>query len=222
MILSDESNQELANKIAARTVAAKWFADKQAVQKARTAAVSHLTDDKHESRIAGEIAARESAWDARTVPPADDHAFFIREYSDHAADALCDWANLLIERAEARCLAPYPTLDIITTAVIEFERALDAGASDDAIDAALEAIHSAISDAKYAAEMRCQPDAPYSGDQAEELETSPMRGWARKLDHIEECRRRARDAPQDAVRWQIEAAHSLVFGAPLLVGNIPQ
>jgi hypothetical protein len=41
-----------------------------------------------------------------------------------------------------------------------------------------------------------------------------MRGWARMFDSIEHCRRMARDYPEDATRWQLAAAHDLLFNAP--------
>ena len=187
-------------------------------------------------------AAEEAAWQAKEAarPAPDDHDYWFFELADHAIDAVCNWTYWHMARAEERGVPqghargpdPYgrdpklrtdPTkgaLDGVIDAARALGRALEDGDDDDVMDAAQDALAGAITRAKEAAEEERRPPSPCGGGhewrdmQAEEIETSYLRGWARMFDAIEYCRRHARDNPEEAMRWHLEAAHDLALNAP--------
>jgi hypothetical protein len=179
------------------------------------------TVERYLTRIAALTAAEEAAVDrARANRPApDDHAYWFFEYANHAIEALHEWVFWHIKRAKVRSI---PTeggaLDAVIDAAATLACALEDGAEDEIMDAHQEALHAAITRAKEAAEKdrfpRTAANLAERDHQAEELETSFLRGWARIVDDIEYCRRMARDSPERATQHQILAAHALAFFAP--------
>jgi hypothetical protein len=207
-------------------------------------AISRIeTDEEYAARIDALNAAEEAAWEAERAsrPPPDDHVHGFVELLDHAREALCDWTMWLADRAEKRRIPqgfaegpePYgkdpalrvdPTrgaMEAVIDAAWEFTGTIEDGAEDSVVDAASAAMHAAVTHAKSAAEdqrrERINPqDTERRDRQAEEVETSHLRGWTRALDDIDHCRRQARDYPADANLWLHTAKNGLIFFAPPL------
>jgi hypothetical protein len=169
---------------------------------------------------------------AANRPAPDDFEHWMRQYAEHAFSALVEWADWHVGRALDRSLVEHwneaVDLHAVSEAAGEVFHAVRDGQPDAAIDEMLEALHGAITEAKEAAEGRRLP--PTSTDprrvlfdhQAEEIETSHLRGWARVVAEIELCRRGARDEPKRATAWQLQAAHALAFAAPPLVMQVDE
>ena len=170
------------------------------------------------------------------TPTPDNWQHWIGELARLALDEMDGWAQWHLGRADDRGeqaeALGFGKLSLeggaeamggVIEAVGMIARAIAEGATADAMGGCIDALHRAISEAKHAAERDCLSAA---GDletiaeaQAEEIETSPLRGWARSLAAILHAWGEAQAEPAAGHRWLTAAALDLVFDGLARAGS---
>ena len=132
------------------------------------------------------------------------------DYVDYIKAEVHRWYCQHVQRAEARGIGKASTmLPEVWAAFADVAFALDDRDPDD-IDGAMERLHDAITEAKEAAQAGARRGT-MAGHQAEEIETSYFRRWARCLGNVVELAKQSIDRPEDAHRCELDAARSLAF-----------
>lgn len=132
------------------------------------------------------------------------------DYVDHIESEVHRWYRLHVGRAKARGIDKASTkLPEVWAAFTDVTFALD-GRSREDIDSAMERLHAAITEAKDAAQAGARRGT-MAGHQAEEIETSNFRRWARCLGNVAELAKQSIDRPADSHRCELEMARSMAF-----------
>jgi hypothetical protein len=175
-----------------------------------------------------EFAAEKAQWEAEeaAIPPAADWRYWLNEDVNHAISKLNEWVFWHMDRADSAGLPPSGALGEVAECALDLLKTFDETPDDDgAIDAVRQALHDAISEAKWSAEKdlgRASKNREIRRAQSEEIETSFLRSWARQIDNIFEYYKMARDNPERAVEFQVECLRSWAHGGPPRVEHLPE